>query len=180
MQPNGACNSSSAVPRAECNEGRVSETKEQKERRRERARLKMSSSESSGKQDPTCSVSHNRSPNPWWLVGGSVVSAVVASACCVGPLVLAVLGLGGAAALVKLSPLRPFLVLLTLLLLAGGLTLAYRRPRAAPEPSRAASGAECACARPRARTAGRVALWVLAALILVLLVSPYAIPAVLG
>jgi mercuric ion transport protein len=105
---------------------------------------------------------------------------MLASACCVGPLILALLGLGGAATLVKLSPLRPYLVPVTLILLAGGLILAYRTPRVVRTSPGVEPGTECDCARPRARAAGRVALWVLAAAILVLLVSPYAIPALLS
>lgn len=38
---------------------------------------------------------------------GSILSAFFASACCVGPLILAVLGLVGAELLVKLEPYRP-------------------------------------------------------------------------
>jgi mercuric ion transport protein len=130
----------------------------------------------------TCSPSSARrsGPNPWWLVGGSAVSAITASACCVGPLVFALLGLGGAATLVKLSPLRPYLMPLTLLLLGGGLVLAYREPRLASAAPGAGLEAGCGCARPRTRAAGRVTLWALAALVLLLLVAPYLLPALVS
>jgi hypothetical protein len=95
-------------------------------------------------------------------------------------LILALLGLGGAATLIKLSPLRPYLVPVTFALLAAGLTLAYRKPRAAAAPQGAAPATECGCARPRTRAVGRVALWVLAAAIVVLVVSPYVVPSLLG
>ncbi len=109
-----------------------------------------------------------------------MLSAIAASACCVGPLVLALLGLGGAATLMKLSPLRPLLVPVTVVLLGAGLLLAYRRPRAVAETQETASEPGCRCALPRTRAVGRVTLWVLAAVVLVLLISPYAVPALMG
>jgi mercuric ion transport protein len=138
--------------------------------------------ENASDEGAACKVPRARASgsSSWWLVGGSVLSAILASACCVGPLILALLGLGGAATLIKLSPLRPYLVPVTLVLLAAGLTLAYRRPRAGPLSETSVPAAECGCARPRTRAAGRVALWVLAAAIVVLLVSPYVVPALLG
>ncbi len=39
----------------------------------------------------------------------SVVSAILASACCVGPLILALLGFGGGALMRKFEPYRPYL-----------------------------------------------------------------------
>jgi mercuric ion transport protein len=46
------------------------------------------------------------------LLGG-VASAILASACCIGPIIFSVLGVGGAAAAVKFEPFRPVLIGLT-------------------------------------------------------------------
>ena len=48
---------------------------------------------------------------------GAVLSAVAASACCIGPLAFAMLGLGGAGFLVAMEPYRPIFTTVTLGLL---------------------------------------------------------------
>ena len=53
----------------------------------------------------------------------SIVSAFIASICCVGPLVFALLGLGGAGLLVKFEPYRPYFVAVTVALLGTGFYL---------------------------------------------------------
>lgn len=67
-------------------------------------------------------------------LAGSVVTALAASACCIGPVVFTLLGLGGAAFAVALEPYRPVFIGVTTLLLGSGFYLVYRRPR----PSHAA------------------------------------------
>lgn len=74
---------------------------------------------------------------------GSVVAAALASACCLGPLLLGAIGAGGlAAAAVRLEPFRPIFVGGTALLLAFAFYGAYRRTPACdangscPAPSR--------------------------------------------
>jgi mercuric ion transport protein len=85
---------------------------------------------------------------------GSVMSALLASACCIGPLVFAVLGISGAAAAQRFEPLRPYLLVLTYGLLGGAFYSAYgRRPACAPTD---------ACAMPRASRFARAMLWVAA------------------
>jgi len=100
---------------------------------------------------------------------GAVGAGLAASACCIGPLVLAVLGLGGAGLLVKLEPFRPVLGAVTLGLLGLGFWSSYRKPAAAaPE----AEGAACDCEVPRARRLGRLGLWLVTALVLAILIFP--------
>ena len=54
-------------------------------------------------------------------VAGSVVAAVAASACCLGPVLLSLVGAGAfGAAAVRLEPLRPIFLAFTGALLAGG------------------------------------------------------------
>ena len=83
---------------------------------------------------------------------GSVVSSVLASACCLGPLVLTMLGISGAAAARQLEPFRPYLLAVTAVLLGAAFYLEYR-------PRQVACGPGEACEMPRVNRFGRIALW---------------------
>lgn len=107
---------------------------------------------------------------------GAILSAFIASACCVGPLVLALLGLGGGALLVKFEPYRPLFTAITLGLLGVGFWLQYRKPKAVE----AAEGDACGCPAPRANRAGRVMLWVATVLVVGFLAFPYIAPLIWG
>lgn len=98
------------------------------------------------------------------------VAAILASACCLGPLVLLSLGIGGAwiANLTALEPLRPVFIGLALL----ALVLAGRRifrPAADCKPGEV-------CAIAPVRTTYKVLFWAIAALVLLGLVFPYIAP----
>ncbi len=104
-----------------------------------------------------------------WQVAG-VLSAIGASLCCIVPLVLLALGIGGAwiANLTALEPYRPIFIGLTLLFLG----LAYRQlylttPVCAP-------GA--ACANPKVLAPQRGIFWVVAVLLGALLAVPWIMP----
>jgi hypothetical protein len=99
-------------------------------------------------------------------VAGAVVAAFAASACCLGPLVLAVLGLGGAASAVALEAYRPYFLLLTAVLLAGAFYMTYRRPAKACGPGES-------CERPGATRSGRVLMWVAAVVVILAATFPY-------
>ncbi|MBX3328866.1 MAG: mercuric transport protein [Nitrospira sp.] len=107
---------------------------------------------------------------------GGVSAALLASVCCIGPLVFAALGVGvgatgflaGTAGVLKgLLPYRPAFIGLTILLLGIGFYLAYRKP----ESTGCAPGEVCARGNPNARN--RTWLWILAPLALVLVLAPY-------
>ena len=100
------------------------------------------------------------------LLGGSLATAITASACCIGPLVLAALGIGGAAVAVSLEPYRPWFIVITVVLLAGAFFLVYRRPSA----SCAADGA---CEISPTRKSLKVLLWIVTVLALGALTFPY-------
>jgi mercuric ion transport protein len=111
--------------------------------------------------------------NSRWSVAASIssiFSAFVASICCVGPLIFALLGLGGAGLLVRFEPYRPYFIALTLALLGTGFHLTYRKPKA---PAAGMEGAECACVVPKAGRAGKVALWGATGLVALFLAFPY-------
>ena len=92
----------------------------------------------------------------------SVVAAGVASACCIGPVAFVLLGVGAfGASLSALEPYRPVLLGLTGVLLGGAFYAAYR-------PT--SNGDACSPA-PRTRT--RIAVWIAAALAVVLVTFPY-------
>lgn len=104
-------------------------------------------------------------------IGAAIVAAFASSLCCVGPLVLAALGLGGAGLLVKLEAYRPYLAAVTLGLLGAGFYLTYRRPTSAGTST---SGSRaCDCVVPKAHRFGRIALWVATVVVAVLLAFPY-------
>lgn len=105
---------------------------------------------------------------------GSIVAAFIASICCVGPLIFALLGVGGAGLLIELEPYRPYFIALTLALLGIGFYFAYRKPKGAAAPS--TEGPQCDCPAPRARRAGKIMLWVATVLVAALLAFPYLAP----
>lgn len=101
---------------------------------------------------------------------GAIISAFLASACCVGPLLLALLGLGGNALLAKFEPYRPYFMVITFALLGMGFWLQYRKPKAAVE------GDGCDCPAPRASRAGKIMLWVATVVVTGFLAFPYLVP----
>jgi mercuric ion transport protein len=98
------------------------------------------------------------------------VAALLASACCLAPLVLVMLGFSGAwvGNLVALEPYRPFFIILALV----ALFFAWRsifRPVEACQPDQV-------CATPGARRQYKLMFWVVAAAVLVAFVFPYVAP----
>ena len=104
-----------------------------------------------------------------------LIAAFLASVCCIGPLVLAALGVGvgatGALAsttgfLKALLPYRDVFVGLTLLLLGISFYQAYRKPLPV-------CVTEQGCATRSASGLNHIWLWMIAALALVLVLAPY-------
>jgi len=63
-------------------------------------------------------------------LGGSVLSAIAASLCCIGPLVAVIVGASGFAAAGLFAQWRPLFLTITALMLAAAWYLTYRRPKA--------------------------------------------------
>jgi len=103
------------------------------------------------------------------LIAGAA-AAVGASLCCVGPLVLLALGIGGTwiANLTALEPYRPLFIGLTLLFLG----LAFRRLYLVPQVC--TPGAPCAA--PRTAKRQRLTFWITAVPLLGLLAVPWLAP----
>ena len=115
---------------------------------------------------------------------GAVGAAFAAAACCVGPLIVAMLGLGGAGALVALTPYRPLFLTFTAVLLGAGFFMIYgRRPAAAASMGDVVEGDVCECDEPapkRTRNVAKALLWVATAVVLLAALSPYIIVAAVG
>lgn len=99
-----------------------------------------------------------------------ILAAFGASVCCVGPLILLALGIGGAwiGNLTAMEPYRPVFIGLTLLFLG----LAFRRLYQVPQVC--APGTPCA--DPRTLKRQRMTFWIVAALLLSLLAVPWLAP----
>ena len=116
------------------------------------------------------SATKERSGN--WRLGAAVVTAVAASACCLGPLVLLGLGISSAwiSRLTALEPYRPLFIGLTLVFLGYAFYGVYRKPAAEScEPG-------STCAHPRAPTINKIALWVVTILAVGIMAFPYVVP----
>ena len=109
-------------------------------------------------------------------VGGAVAAAFAASACCIGPLFFAVLGIGGAGFLVALEPYRPIFTAATVGLLGVGFYLTYRKPDAAVANGPVADGDACGCEMPRTNRTGKRMLWVATGIVAIALALPYFVP----
>ncbi len=98
---------------------------------------------------------------------GAIGAAIVASVCCIGPVVLAGLGVGAVAAAQQFAPYRPLFLTITAVLLALGFYFAYRKPKHA-----AACDGEV-CRAPRVARWGRPLLWIATISVLALVAFPY-------
>ena len=98
------------------------------------------------------------------------LAAILASTCCLGPLVLVALGVSGAwiGNLTLLEPYRPVFIgaALVALFFAGRRIF---RPAAACRPGEV-------CAIPQVRAAYKLIFWIVVALVLIALGFPYVLP----
>ena len=98
------------------------------------------------------------------------IAALLAGACCVAPLALVSVGLGGAwlASLQMLAPYRPAFIAVSLAALAYAGWRIYR-PAAACAPGEV-------CAIPRIKRGYKIGFWIVAALFVAMVGFPYAAP----
>ena len=103
-------------------------------------------------------------------LAAGAAAAVGASACCAGPLLLVMLGVGGAwgARLVALEPYQPYFVAAALGFFGLALSRLYRR-----EPDCAA---QAACAQPALRKRQRLVFWLVSLPALALMAFPLYAP----
>ncbi len=98
------------------------------------------------------------------------LAAILASTCCLGPLVLVALGFSGAwiGNLTALEPYRPIFIGAALV----AMFFAYRRIF---RPVQACKPGEV-CAMPEVRSAYKIIFWIVAALVVIALAFPYVLP----
>ena len=104
------------------------------------------------------------------LIGG-VIAAIAASLCCVGPLVLVMLGVGGAwvGNLALLEPFRPYFLGAAVIALFFAWKKIYRAPTAACTPG-------SLCAMPQTNLVYKLLFWLVAVLVALALIFPYIAP----
>ena len=103
------------------------------------------------------------------LVAGGL-AAILASACCLGPLLLITLGFSGAwiGNLTILEPYRPLFIAAALVAMLFAWRRIYR-------PAQACKPGDV-CAIPQVQTTYKLIFWVVAALVLIALGFPYVVP----
>lgn len=99
------------------------------------------------------------------FVGG--LAAILASTCCLGPLVLVALGLSGAwiGNLTRLEPYRPFFI-------AAALVALFFAGRSIFGPAKACEPGQI-CAQPRTRRIYKTLFLIVSVLVVIALVYPY-------
>lgn len=100
-------------------------------------------------------------------VVSGIFASIAAVSCCIGPVLFAVLGVSSTGVLSKMEPYRPYLTILTIILLGAAFYLTYRKKEAE----------ECKtdsyCANPKADKWNKIILWSATVLILAFLTFPY-------
>ena len=99
----------------------------------------------------------------WYAVGG-LTGAVLASSCCIAPLVLLTLGVSGAwiGNLTALEPYKPYFAAVALVFIGLGFYQVYVKPKKA-------CAEDSYCARPQASIITQTALWIGTALVILAL-----------
>src|SRR2546427_506122 len=95
----------------------------------------------------------------------SVIAAIAASVCCIGPIVAVGLGSSAAGLAAAFEPVRPYLLGLTFVILGFAFYRAYRRPE-----EKCATGV---CEKPASRRAQMLVLWLGAAMVVLFAAFPY-------
>ena len=110
-------------------------------------------------------------PKSRFAAAGSLIAAVLASSCCIGPLLLVTLGVSGAwiGNLTALEPYQPIFVLITFVFLALGFWQVYFRQAQACQDDEA-------CVRPISGRLVKTVLWVATILVVSAITIDYWAP----
>ena len=113
----------------------------------------------------------DRAPRKRFAVTGSVIGAVLASSCCIVPLLLVTLGVSGAwiGSLSALEPYKPWFAAVTMLFLGIGFWQVYWKPKQDCEEG-------SYCASPKSDRVVKIALWSATALVILTLTIDYWAP----
>jgi len=98
------------------------------------------------------------------VAAGGLIGAILASSCCVAPLLLLTLGVSGAwmGNLTALAPYQGYFIAATLVFLGAGFWYVYFKPKKACED-------DSYCASPQSDRVIKVALWVATVLVVLAL-----------
>lgn len=96
---------------------------------------------------------------------GAIISGIVASFCCIGPAVLAVLSIGGAGLFSKFEIYRPYFIGLTIALLGLAFYLTYRKREVVCEDG--------TCKIKNAGKWNKIALWIATVLVVLFIAFTY-------
>jgi copper chaperone CopZ len=96
---------------------------------------------------------------------GSILTAIAASACCIGPALLAVAGVGGLGIFGALESYRPYFIGLTVVLLAIAFYFTYRKRQIACE--------DRSCKDVKAGKWNKIGVWTSAVIALAAILFPY-------
>lgn len=108
----------------------------------------------------------NKSKSPTLFAAGSIFAAIIASFCCILPIVFALTGVSILGASALFDAWRPYLLGVTFGLLGLGFYFAYR-------PSREQCAPGSACAIPTTNRSGRLMLWLATAAVVLFAAFPY-------
>ena len=102
------------------------------------------------------------------LAAAGLVGALLASTCCILPLVLVMLGVGGAwmGNLTALAPYQGWFVTVTFICLATGFWLVYRQPATDCDE-------EQPCAEPNKNRIVKIVLWLATILVITAMLTQY-------
>ncbi|MGR3177742.1 MAG: mercuric transporter MerT family protein [Candidatus Anammoxibacter sp.] len=95
-------------------------------------------------------------------LAGTIVAAILASSCCIGPLILAGLGIGSVGVFSPLGKYRPIFMLVTFAFIGVAFYFTYRKKNETD-----------ACCATKTNTIKKVTLWVIAIIAICLLFFPY-------
>lgn len=97
-----------------------------------------------------------------WLAAAGIFGALIASSCCVAPLLLVTLGISGAwiGNLTALEPYKPYFIAATIILLGAGFWYVHFKPKKACEEG-------SYCARPSSARITKSALWFATLLVII-------------
>ncbi len=120
-------------------------------------------------QEPAIAVPESRPKGGWALVAGGA-AAILASTCCLGPLLLVALGFSGAwiGNLTRLEPYRPVFLCAAGVAMVAAYVRIFRRGKACE--------ADEVCARAETKTAYKVIFWVVTAMVGIAVAFPYLAP----
>ena len=117
------------------------------------------------------SIQHSDDGRKGLIAAGGVIGALLASSCCIAPLLLLTLGVSGAwmGNLTALAPYQIYFITATLLFLGAGFWYVYWKPRKACTEG-------TYCASPTADRVIKIALWFSTALVALALGVNFILP----